>query len=64
MAKYHKKEIASLYLSDTSLGDTGSIRIVVKFQLRDTPAYLLYLKMQKSMKRLVSEKNLIYFMKI
>ena len=36
-----KKEIASLYLSDTSLGDTGSIRIAVKFQLRDTPAYLL-----------------------
>ena len=36
-----KKEIASLYLSDKSLDDTGSIRIAVKFQLRDTPAYLL-----------------------
>ena len=41
MAKYHKKEIASLYLSDKSLGDTGSIRTAAKFQLRDTPAYLL-----------------------
>ena len=41
MAKYHKKEIASLYLSDTSLGDTGSTRIAVKFQIRGTPAYLL-----------------------
>ena len=41
MAKYHKKEIASLYLSDTSLGDTGSTRITVKFQLRDTPALIL-----------------------
>ena len=36
-----KKEILSLYLSDTSLGDTGSIRIAVKSQLRDTPAYLM-----------------------
>ena len=36
-----KKQIASLYLSDTSLGDTGSTRIAVKFQLRDTPEYLL-----------------------
>ena len=36
-----KKEIPSLYLSDTSLGDTGSIRIAVKSQLRDTPAYLM-----------------------
>ena len=37
-----KKEIASLYLSDTGLsGDTGSTRIAVKFQLRDTPEYLL-----------------------
>ena len=34
-----KKETTSLYLSDTSLGDTGSIRTAVKFQLRDTPAY-------------------------
>ena len=34
-----KKEIVSLCLSDTTLGDTGSIRIAVKFQLRDTPAY-------------------------
>ena len=41
MAKYHKKKIASLYLSDKSLGDAGSIKIAVKFQLRDTPAYLL-----------------------
>ena len=59
-----KKEIASLYLSDTSLGDTGSIRIAAKFQLRETPAYLLELKMQKLIKRLVSEKDLIYFIKI
>ena len=36
-----KKEIASLYLSDKSLGETDSIRIAVKFQLRDTSAYLL-----------------------
>ena len=36
-----KKEITSLYLSDASLGHTGSIRIAVKFQLRDTPTYLL-----------------------
>ena len=36
-----KKEIASLYLSDANLGDTGSTRIAVKFQLRDTPEYLL-----------------------
>ena len=36
-----KKEIVSLYLSDKSLGDTGSIRTAVKFQLKDTPAYLL-----------------------
>ena len=36
-----KTVIASLYLLDKSLGDTGSIRIAVKFQLRDTPAYLL-----------------------
>ena len=52
-----KKEAASLYLSDTSLGDTGSIKIAVKFQLRDTPAYSLQLKIQKSIKRL-------YFIKI
>ena len=56
-----KKETASLYLSDTSLVDTGSIRIAVKCQLRDTPAYLLKLKMQKSIKRLVSEKDLNLF---
>ena len=36
-----KKETASLDLSDISLVDTGSIRIAVKLQLRDTPAYLL-----------------------
>ena len=36
-----KKEIASLYLSDKSQGETDSIRIAVKFQLRDTPPYLL-----------------------
>ena len=59
-----KTVIASLYLSDKRLGDTGSIRTAVKFQLRDTPAYLLELKMQKSIKRLVSKKNLIYFIKI
>ena len=59
-----KLEIASFYLSDTSLGDTGSIRIAVKFRLRDTPAYLLLLKMQKLIKRLVFEKDLIYFIKI
>ena len=41
MAKYHEKRDSSFYLSDTSLGDTGSIRIAVNFQLRDTPAYLL-----------------------
>ena len=42
MAKHQqKKEIATLYLPDKSLGDTGSIRIAVEFQLRDTPAYLL-----------------------
>ena len=34
-----KKEIASLYLSDTSLGDTSSTIIAVKFQLRDTPEF-------------------------
>ena len=39
MVKHHKKEIVSLYLSDKSLGGTGSIRIAVKFQLRNTPAY-------------------------
>ena len=52
------KEIASLYLSGTSLGDTGSITFAIKFQLRDTSAYLgnlghlrvflLSLKIQKS----------------
>ena len=36
-----KKEIPSLYLLDTILGNTGSIRIAVKFQLMDTLAYLL-----------------------
>ena len=36
-----KKETGSPYLSDTSLVDTGSIRIAVKFQLRDTRTYLL-----------------------
>ena len=41
MAKYLKKETASFYLSDPSLGDTGFIRIAAKFQLIDTPAYLL-----------------------
>ena len=41
MAKYHKKEIASLYLSDKSLGDTGSIRTADKFRLRDSLAYVL-----------------------
>ena len=41
MVKYHKKEIVSLYLLDTSLGDTGSLRIAVNFQLRNIPAYLM-----------------------
>ena len=59
-----KKEIPSLYLSNTSIDDTGSIRIAVKSQLRDTPAYLMQLKIQKSIKRVVSEKDLIYFIKI
>ena len=36
-----KKEIESLYLSDKILGDTGSIRIAVMIQLRNTPAHLL-----------------------
>ena len=35
------KGTASLYFSDTSLSETGSITITVKFQLRDTPAHLL-----------------------
>ena len=35
------KEISSSYLSDTSLIDTGSITFAVKFQLRDTPPYLM-----------------------
>ena len=35
------KEISSLYLSDASLSDIGSVTIAVKFQLRDIPAYLL-----------------------
>ena len=36
-----KKEVEFLYLSDAGLDDTGSIRTAVKFQLRDTPVYLL-----------------------
>ena len=36
-----KKEIESLYLSDKILVDTGSIRIAVTIQLRDTPVHLL-----------------------
>ena len=43
MAKHHEKRdyISLIWLSDTGLGETGSTRTAVKFQLRDTPAHLL-----------------------
>ena len=67
------REIASRYLSDTSLSDTGSITIAVSIKghcriFTVTENTEIFIAKQEdfcvTIKRLVSERDLIYFIKV